>query len=106
MTYLKTKDQLYPATFTGRVRDDSWSGRGSKTITLEITYDEAIALFVDGLEWSIVEQYDTGTVEYDNSAYVVAGSITDNRNGTCSCKMGKKTASDILAELEAAYDGE
>ena len=42
--------------------------------------------------------------EWDNSDYCVAGPITDNRDGTITAKMGKKTASDLLAELEAAYD--
>lgn len=106
MTYLKIGEQLYPATFVGRVRDDNWDGRESKTVRLNITHAAAAALFVDGLQWSIVEQDGGDSEEYDNSAYNVAGSITDNRDGTCSCKMGKKTASDILAELEAAYDGE
>ena len=43
--------------------------------------------------------------EWDNADYCVAGPITDNRDGTITAKMGKKTDSDILAELEAAYDG-
>ena len=106
MTYLKIGEQLYSATFEGRVRDDNWGGRESKTVRLEITHDAALALFVGGLQWSIVEQDGEDAEEWDNSDYSVAGSITDNRDGTCSCKMGKKTAIDILAELEAAYDGE
>ena len=41
----------------------------------------------------------------DNSVYCLAGPITDNRDGTITAKMGQKTASDVLAELEATYDG-
>ena len=37
--------------------------------------------------------------EWDNSEYDVAGSITDNRNGTITAKMGKMTDSEMLAEL-------
>lgn len=37
--------------------------------------------------------------EWDNSDYNVAGSITDNRNGTCTCKMGKKTQLETEQEL-------
>ena len=70
---------------------------------------QALSLFVDGLAWSIVMDItdESGTVtqeEYDNSAYSVAGDITDHRDGTVSVKMGKPTAEEQLAELEAAYD--
>lgn len=113
----------------GRVSDTDFDGRSSKSITLTMDYAQAAALFVDGLEWSIIQrqseeqpvvnsageiQYNAdGSVqtetqiieqEWDNSDYCVAGPITDNRDGTLTCKMGKKTASDMLAELEAIYD--
>ena len=39
--------------------------------------------------------------EFDNSDFCVAGSITDNRNRTCTCKMGKKTEVEILRETSA-----
>lgn len=121
MIYFKTNDTEYPASFAGRMSDRDWGGRESKAITLEATYAEAAQLFVDGLVWSIVQRdtvpvYDadgnpTGETtelvqEWDNSDFCIAGSITDNRNGTITAKMGKRTDSDILAELEEAYDGE
>ena len=113
MTYIKINDTLYPATISGRVQDKDWDNRESKAITLEMDYATAVALFVDGLAWSIVQQREvpvfdeegnqTGTemqeTEFDNSEYDVAGSITDNRNGTITAKMGKKTDSEMLAEL-------
>lgn len=122
MTYIKINDTLYPAIINGNVKDRAWDDRESKTITLEMTYADAIALFVDGLAWSILmdvekEQEDGSTVtvqeEYDNSDYSMAGSITDNRDGTLSVKMGKPTKIETLesqitgtiteAELDAAY---
>ena len=120
MIYFKANNTEYPASIAGKMTDRDWGNRESKAITLEITYAEAAQLFVDGLSWSIVQRdtvpvYDesgnpTGETteqvqEWDNADYCVAGPITDNRDGTCTCKMGKKTASDILAELEATYDG-
>ena len=125
MTYIKINETLYPATISGRVSDNEWDKRESKAITLEMDYATAIALFVDGLAWSIVqrmevpvyerdengnlvldengERIQTGTeiqeTEWDNSEYDVAGSITDNRNGTITAKMGKMTDSEMLAEL-------
>lgn len=120
MTYFKTNGTEYPASIAGRMADRDWGGRKSKAITLTMTHAAAVQLFVDGLAWSIVQRdtvpvYDTDgnptgktteqVQEWDNADYCVAGPITDNRDGTCTCKMGKKTASDVLAELEAAYDG-
>ena len=113
MTFIKIDETLYPATISGRVADKDWDNRASKAITLEMDYATAIALFVDGLAWSIVQQDEvpvldengeqTGTeireTEWDNSDYDVAGSITDHRNGTITVKMGKITDSEALAEL-------
>ena len=105
MTYIKINDTLYPAIINGNVKDRAWDDRESKTITLEMAYADAIALFVDGLAWSIlmdVEQVqEDGSVitvqeEYDNSDYSMAGSITDNRDGTLSVKMGKPTQIETL----------
>ena len=109
MTYIKINDTLYPAVINGVLIDRLWDGRDSKSITLEMDHDTALATFVDDLDWSIVYQRDsyvdpqtdeTVTPEaeiYDNSDYCVAGSITDNRNGTVTVKMGKPTDKEILA---------
>jgi hypothetical protein len=125
MTFIKINDTLYPATISGKVADKDWDNRESKAITLEMDYATAIALFVDGLAWSIVQQMEvpvferdengnlvldengeriqTGTkieeTEWDNSDYDIAGSITDNRNGKVTAKMGKPTAEELLAVI-------
>ena len=112
--YVKVNNTEYPATVDGVNNDRSWGGRESKAVTLTMEYTAASQLFVDGLSWSIVQRdtvpvYDkdgnpTGETEeqvqeWDNSDYNVAGSITDNRNGTCTCKMGKKTPLETEQEL-------
>ena len=108
MTYIKINETLYPATIMGNAKDRLWADRESKAITLEMDYATAAALFVDGLNWSIVmdveQPQEDGTVvmaqeTYDNSEYDVAGPITDNRNGTVTVKMGKATAQELLAVL-------
>ena len=105
MTYIKINDTLYPAIINGKHMDREWNDRESKTITLEMAYADAIALFVDGLAWSILmdveKEQDDGSIvtvqeEYDNSEYSMAGSITDNRDGTLSVKMGKPTQIETL----------
>ena len=119
MIYFKANNTEYPADIAGKITDRDWGGRESKAVTLTMEYTAASQLFVDGLSWSIVQRdivpvYDkdgkpTGETEeqvqeWDNSDYNVAGSITDNRNGTCTCKMGKKTQ--LEAEQELSKDAE
>lgn len=72
--------------------------------TTGITYADAAALFADGAEWCIVEMVDGNEIDYDYSSYTMAGSITDNRDGTLVIKMGRaNTAEETLAdELSAA----
>lgn len=106
MIYVKIKDILFPATINGTMNDRDWGNRESKAITVEMDYASASGLFVDGVEWSIVEQVEveteTGTemqeTEWDNSEYSLAGDIIDHRDGTITVKLGK------LTELEEAYE--
>lgn len=123
MIYVKINETLYPASINGKMHDKDWDNRPSKTITLAMTYEEAIALFVDGIQWSIVQVHpateplidenghtkldeygnamwsdEERIEEYDNSEYSIAGPITDYRDGTVAITMGK------LTELEEAYE--
>lgn len=112
MTYIKINSTLYPATISGMVQDKDWDNRESKAITLEMDYETASKLFVDGLNWAIVQTHEeptydengvengTETVEtvFDNSEYNLAGDLTDHRDGTITAKMGK------LTDLEEAYE--
>lgn len=112
MTYIKINETEYPAVISGSLSDRAWDNRASKTITLTMTYADAMALFVDDTPWSIVQRRTENVLdeegnptdettevleEYDNSEYCVAGSVTDHRNGTVSVKMGKPTDAEILA---------
>lgn len=119
MIYVKINGTEYPATVNGKLVDRDWDNRDSKAITLEMNYTTAMSLFVDNLAWSIVQrdtypEYDennqpTGKTveqvqEFDNSDYCIAGSVTDNRNGTITAKMGRKTELEI--EHEVRMDAE
>ena len=116
MIYFKANNTEYPASIAGKVTDRDWGGRESKAVTIEMTHAAAVQLFVDGLSWSIVQRdtvpvYDTDgnptgeteeqMQEWDNSEYCVAGPITDNRDGTITAKMGKKTEVELLRETSA-----
>ena len=122
-TYIKVNNTEYPATITGEHKDRAWNERDTKTITLTMSHDAVAALLPDNTPWSIVQRdmvdvldeqgKPTGETkevvnEYDNSAYSLAGDITDHRDGTVSIKMGKPTEAETLraqlAEIEEAYD--
>lgn len=124
MIYIKINETLYPATINGKMADMDWDNRESKSITLEMGYDDAVKLFVDGMAWSIVQQNEVPVYEvgesgeyvldkegspiqigteihetvFDNSAFNLAGDLTDHRDGTITVKMGK------LTDLEEAYE--
>lgn len=119
MIYVKINGTEYQATVNGKLVDRDWDNRDSKAITLELDYTTAMSLFVDNLAWSIVQrdtypEYDennqpTGKTveqvqEFDNSDYCIAGPVTDNRNGTITAKMGRKTELEI--EHEVRMDAE
>ena len=116
MIYFKANKTEYPASIAGKITDRDWGNRESKAVTLEMTHAQAAQIFVDGLVWSIVQRdtvpvygedgQPTGEMteqvqEWDNSDYCVSGPITDNRDGTCTCKMGKKTEAELLRETSA-----
>lgn len=117
MIYVKVNDTKYPATVDGQMHDYSWDNRESKSITLSDTYDNVRTLFPDGVSWSIIVESETAkrnedgtpvldddgnpvmeTQEFDNSDFSMSGPITDNRDDTCTIKMGKST------DLEDAYE--
>lgn len=116
MIYFKANNTEYPASIAGKVTDRDWGGRESKAVTLTMTHAAAAQLFVDGLSWSIVQR-DTVPVygedgnptgateeqvqEWDNADYAVAGPIIDNRDGTVTAKMGKKTELELAREQAA-----
>lgn len=120
-TYIKVNNTEYPATVNGNLTDRNWNGRDTKTIYLRMSHDAAAALLPSGTPWSIVmrETQDvldeqgqpTGETkevvnEYDNSAYSLAGDITDHRDGTVSIKMGKPTESELSAATVTALVGQ
>jgi hypothetical protein len=105
----------YPAEISGVLQNPRWDRRDTKSITLEMTHEVAAGLFVDGVAWSIVYREktmvpsaeDANTLEeqettevYDNSDYCVAGTITDNRDGSLTVLMGKKTEVELLQEAK------
>lgn len=115
-TYIEINNLQYPATITGRLNDRDWDNRASKAITLEMSYADALKIFINDLKWYIiqdVEKYiekedENGEIyfvqeiikeSYDNSEYNLAGDIIDHRNGKITVKMGKPTVEEQLQEM-------
>lgn len=118
--YVKVNNTEYPATVNGNRTDRSWDGRDTKTIYLTMSHDAVAALLPDNTPWSIVQRdmvdvldeqgKPTGETkevvnEYDNSAYSLAGDITDHRDGTVSIKMGKPTETENAKATVTALAG-
>ncbi len=118
--YVKVNNTEYPATVNGNLVDRNWNGRDTKTIYLTMSYDAVAALLPDNTPWSIVQRdmvdvldeqgKPTGETkevvnEYDNSAYSIAGDITDHRDGTVSIKMGKPTETENAKATVTALAG-
>lgn len=119
--YIKVNNTEYPAEINGNPKDRSWGERDTKTITLTMTSAEVAALLTDNTPWSIVlretvnkldnDGNPTGETEevvneWDNSAYSLAGDITDHRDGTVSIKMGKPTETENAVGAVVALTGE
>ena len=121
--FIKVNRQEHPATCIYNYKDRNWDMRETQTVHLTMPYAQAAALLPDNTPWSIVQRdmvdkldeqgNPTGETveqvnEWDNSAYSLAGQITDYRDGTVSIKMGKPTEAETLraqlAEIEEAYD--
>lgn len=114
-TSIMINNTEYPAKIDGVLQNPRWDRRDTKSITLEMTHAQAVSLFVDGLAWGIKQvntypvfddkgqptgETKTETQTFDNSDYSVAGSITDNRDGTLTVMMGKKTEIELLQEAK------
>lgn len=95
---IKIKDTIMDGELQHRPEDVAWNGRESEAITFVGTYYEAINLFTNDAEWSVISENPEGEmVEVDMSEFSLAGSITDNRNGTMTAKMGKYLQTEIIA---------
>lgn len=90
---VKVNDVELDAVVQTRPSDSAWNGRESKAITFAGTYAEAVELFQNDVQWSMI----TEDTETDLAEFALAGAITDNRNGTMTVKMGKYLQSEIIA---------
>lgn len=82
-------------------------------VLTNVSYEMIAEKFVDGVLFSVMayeeipnvsglpsREYDY--IEYPKTDYIVAGDITDHRDGTFTALMGKKTALELLEEENAA----
>ena len=103
--FIKVNDVKYPSDVPeGITSDVRWDGRETKSFRLTLTYNEAMEIFVDDVQWSIVmetiddETQEKSVEEFENFEFSLAGDVTDHRDGTVTIKMGEMT------DLEEAYE--
>lgn len=81
-------------------------------ITTGETYQNVKNRFIDGVQFSVLAYEELmnvsglpsrefGYVEYEKHDYIIAGEITDNRDGTMTVIIGKKTEIEILEDENA-----
>ena len=100
---VKVNNVAFPLLFsTGAQETMLGHKRDVVTLTIEASYADAVGNFVEGAAFTIVD--DNGG-EYTYDTYGVAGPITDNRDGTCTIKMGKNNTAEQDA-LEAKNEAE
>lgn len=93
---IKINEKTYQASSVyGRTEALAGFNRDVITMILEGTYADVSADFVAEAEFTVVDD-NGGEYTYDN--YGVAGPITDNRDGTCTVKMGKDNTSEQDAQ--------
>ena len=107
MINVKINGAEFVADIKTKPNDNQWGGRESKLVTFASTYEEAKALFTDGMPWSIVVERpningEAEIEEIDMSEYALSGAITDNRDGTITVKMGRYTQEELLSIPVAA----
>lgn len=99
---IKVNNKTYPASSVyGRTEALDGFNRDVITMILEGTYADVSTDFISDATFTVVD--DNGG-EYTYDTYGVAGPITDNRDGTCTIKMGKNNTSeqDALAAQQTA----
>lgn len=76
-------------------------GHSRETLTIKatMTYAEAAAHFVDGVVFTLIDEFGDS---FEWADYGVAGAITDNRDGTITAIMGKNNTAEQDAQDEAA----
>jgi hypothetical protein len=94
MAYIIINNKTYEATVTYCASDYNWDKRPVKIVRLYMTPAYAAAVFIDGAAWSIVN---ADGIAVDQATYAKAGTITDNRDGTVTVKMGAYTAEELTS---------
>lgn len=102
MIYVKIGERKIEAKVETRREDAAWDKRESKAITVKMDFDEAKELFADGVKWSVVNEYtdESGELRSDEiemKEFIIAGAVTDHRNGEVTAKMGAYKKEELQA---------
>ena len=102
---LRINDKEFPL-LSARAATEELKGfrRDVISLTIEATYAEAAAEFIDGATFTVVDDSVTPAEEFEYTDHTLAGPITDHRDGTVTVKMGKSNTAeqDALDAQQAA----
>lgn len=108
-TYIRINNTVIPATISGRLKDKDWDDRPSKSIHLNLPYEEVINLFQNDVKWEIGQEHDLTLLDslstiptinyYDNSDYSIVGDIIVHADNSVTIKMGCPTAEELLTMI-------
>ena len=88
----------YPAEISGVLQNPKWDRRDTKAITLEMTHETAVSLFVDGLAWSI-KQVNTYPV-FDEQGQPTGETTTETETLRAEKADAELAAKILLGEAE------
>lgn len=119
-TYVRINNQVIPATIAGRLKDKDWNDRSSKSIHLNLPYEEVKTLFQDDIAWEIGQEIEMPILSlqhdeiiaiedkiidfYDNSEYSIVGDIILHADNTVTVKMGCPTSEELLMMIMEGID--
>lgn len=117
-TYIRINNQIIPATISGTLKDKNWNDRASKSIHLNLPYNEIKNLFYNDVMWEIGQCSENITIPslgeelisqpileyYDNSDYSIVGDIIIHNDNSVTVKMGQPTTEELLIMLMEGLD--
>lgn len=100
-TYIEINGNRYPVVNPHYLLNSDSEGISSKAFKLKMSYEDALALFADDVQWGVVQEWvnDEGVTKEkacDCSIYSIVDGITDHLDGHVTVKMRKFSDTDAL----------
>ena len=74
-TYVEVNGMKYPASITGMLRDSEWNNRESKSIKIEMSYQEALEIFTEDISWNIIQETEEHEMSFNEDGEQIVKTI-------------------------------